>query len=224
MFILGSYRLGKQKWVPLPLDSSGTDPAQQPDTATKPSPGKGNRPSRNARPARDAQRNRTRSLDGYVPKRNRKNRGNNAPPAPPAQVPYNAYQDYSYYYYDPSVTPSRWHSDKQGKRKKKTQVDNASGPAAAPATVEAKESNTTDAPAPISDVHKFIFDDETVVVDDCSFVLPYIEGAFYYPSTASPSDNEFPQTMVHVNPENYVLPNVPAYSEPQLKELLRRQV
>ncbi len=73
---------------------------------------------------------------------------------------------------------------------------------------------------PIGDVHKFIFDDEAVVVDDCSFVLPYIEGALYYPPTTPP-----PVTDISLaNTDEYATPLVSTYTEEQLKELLRRQV
>lgn len=74
------------------------------------------------------------------------------------------------------------------------------------------------------DVHNFIFDDEAVVVDDCSFVLPYIEGAFYYQSTTPPPATDIPLTNVDVTTDEYTVPLVPAYTEQQLKELLRRQV
>ncbi len=74
------------------------------------------------------------------------------------------------------------------------------------------------------DVHNFIFDDEAVVVDDCSFVLPYIEGAYYYQSTTPPPATDIPLTNIDVNTDDYSLPLVPAYTEQQLKELLRRQV
>ena len=77
---------------------------------------------------------------------------------------------------------------------------------------------------PTSDVHKFIFDDETVVVDDCSFVLPYIEGAYYYPSTTSPPDTDLSPANLDPTTDAFAQPQVPAYTEPQLKELLRRQV
>jgi len=74
------------------------------------------------------------------------------------------------------------------------------------------------------DVHKFIFDDEAVVVDDCSFVLPYIEGAYYYQSTTPPPATDLPVTNVDDDTDEYTGPLVPAYTEQQLKELLRRQV
>lgn len=75
------------------------------------------------------------------------------------------------------------------------------------------------------DVHNFIFDDETVVVDDCSFVLPYIEGAYYYQSTTPPPATDMPLSSMDMNTDEYnSMPLVPAYTEQQLKELLRRQV
>ena len=74
------------------------------------------------------------------------------------------------------------------------------------------------------DVHNFIFDDETVVVDDCSFVLPYIEGAYYYQSTTPPPATDLPLSSIDTNTDEYTIPLVPAYTEQQLKELLRRQV
>ncbi len=74
------------------------------------------------------------------------------------------------------------------------------------------------------DVHNFIFDDEAVVVDDCSFVLPYMEGAYYYQSTTPPPATDMPLTNNDVNKDEYTIPLVPAYTEQQLKELLRRQV
>ena len=74
------------------------------------------------------------------------------------------------------------------------------------------------------DVHNFIFDDETVVVDDCSFVLPYIEGAYYYQSTTPPPATDIPLSTIDVNTDEYSIPLVPSYTEQQLKELLRRQV
>ena len=186
--------------------AGANESAPKTENAPKPSPGKA------VRSGRQGPRNRARSLDGLVPKKNRKNRNAAAPP-----VNYNAYQDYAYYYYDPAMTPSHWYTDKQGKRKKKTQVENA-------AAAEKENVDPPAAPAPTTDVHKFIFDDETVVVDDCSFVLPYIEGAYYYPSTTSPPDTDLTQTILQANPETFALPHVPAYSEQQLKELLRRQV
>jgi hypothetical protein len=73
-------------------------------------------------------------------------------------------------------------------------------------------------------VHKFIFDDETVVIDDCSFVLPYIEGAYFYPSTTSPPDTDLTTAHIHSTNEPFARAHVPAYTEQQLKELLRRQV
>ena len=74
------------------------------------------------------------------------------------------------------------------------------------------------------EVHNFIFDDESVVVDDCSFVLPYIEGAYYYQSTTPPPATDIPLTNLDVNTNEYTIPLVPSYTEQQLKELLRRQV
>jgi hypothetical protein len=74
-------------------------------------------------------------------------------------------------------------------------------------------------------VHNFIFDDEAVVVDDCSFVLPYIEGAYYFQSTTPPPATDIPLTNIDVNnTDEYTNSLVPAYTEQQLKELLRRQV
>jgi hypothetical protein len=74
------------------------------------------------------------------------------------------------------------------------------------------------------DVHNFIFDDETVVVDDCSFVLPYIEGAYYYQSTTPPPATDIPISNNDVTSDDYTIPLVPSYTEHQLKDLLRRQV
>lgn len=73
---------------------------------------------------------------------------------------------------------------------------------------------------PILDVHKFIFDDETVVIDDCSFVLPYIETAYYYEPTTPPTD----LNLSFANIDEYTSPLVPVYNEQQLKEILRHQV
>ncbi len=73
---------------------------------------------------------------------------------------------------------------------------------------------------PIRDVHKFIFDDEAVVIDDCSFVLPYIEGGYYYQPTTSPPITDIPLA----NTNEYITSPVSVYTEQQLKELLRRQV
>lgn len=73
---------------------------------------------------------------------------------------------------------------------------------------------------PVRDVHKFIFDDEAVVVDDCSFVLPYIEHAYYYPTTTPSPITDLPIA----NSDQYQTSHVPAYTEQQLKELLQRQV
>ena len=87
--------LGKQKWVPLPLDGAEGDATVAPTTLTetqaKTSPGKGTpRASRSSRGGRGGHRHRTRSLDGLVAKRNRKNR--------PAAATHQAYQDYQSYY------------------------------------------------------------------------------------------------------------------------------
>lgn len=88
--------LGKQKWVPLPLDNpdgEGEVTEGAPKNAqnnSKTTANKGNRTPRNTRSARGGNRNRTRSLDGATPKRNRKNRPNTAA--------YNAYQEYYSYY------------------------------------------------------------------------------------------------------------------------------
>ena len=73
-------------------------------------------------------------------------------------------------------------------------------------------------------MHKFIFDDETVVVDDCSFVLPYMEGAYYYQSSTSPSVTDITQANIDGNTDEYAISLLSAYTEQQLKELLRRQV
>lgn len=73
---------------------------------------------------------------------------------------------------------------------------------------------------PVRDVHKFIFDDEAVVVDDCSFVLPYIEHTYYYPTTTPSPITDLPIA----NSDQYQTSHVPAYTEQQLKELLQRQV
>ena len=74
------------------------------------------------------------------------------------------------------------------------------------------------------DVHKFIFDDETVIVDDCSFVLPYIEGAYFIPSSTPPSAADHALADADSNADAYTGQRVPAYDEQQLQELLRRQV
>ncbi|UJR21259.1 hypothetical protein I4U23_024354 [Adineta vaga] len=209
-------RKGKQKWVPLPLESTEGDVATVTATTTSPqntakTPStKGNRSSRNTRNGRGGNRNRTRSLDGATPKRNRKNRTTGAVPATAATA-YNPYQDYyAYYYYDQSGNAAQWYPDKQGKRKKKAEVAGAMEPS----------DHATGINNPIRDVHKFIFDDEAVVVDDCSFVLPYIENAYYYPPTTPSPTTDLPLT----NPSEYTTPLIPAYTEQQLKELLRHQV
>ncbi|CAF1277034.1 unnamed protein product [Adineta steineri] len=203
-------RKGKQKWVPLPFDNTEGDtttavPPTTPQANTKSGTSKGNRTGRNARNGRGGNRIRTRSLDGATPKRNRKNR--------PAATAYNnGYQDYyAYYYYDPNGNAVKWYPDKQGKRKKKSEglID-----------TELTEEGTGTTNNQIRDVHKFIFDDEAVVVDDCSFVLPYIESTYYYqPTTPSPTSD-----MSLTNSNEYANSLIPAYTEQQLKELLRHQV
>ncbi|CAF4666323.1 unnamed protein product [Rotaria sp. Silwood1] len=198
---------GKQKWLPIPFENNESNKATISSTnspsTTKAITPKGNRTGRNSRGGRANNRNRTRSLDGAIPKRNRKNRTTAAV--------YNAYQDYySYYYYDQAGNPVKLLSDKQGKRKKKSEGSinvNLTG-------------DETGINNPVHDVHKFIFDDETVVIDDCSFVLPYIEGAYYYEPTTPPTDID----ISFANIDDYATPIVPVYTEQQLKELLRRQV
>ncbi|CAF0991122.1 unnamed protein product [Rotaria sordida] len=201
---------GKQKWLPIPFENnegnkttttiSSTD---SPNTTKATTTTKGNRTRRNSRGGRANNRNRTRSLDGTIPKRNRKNR------VTPSV--YNAYQDYySYYYYDQAGNPVKLYPDKQGKRKKKSEGSVNINPIGD----ETGINNAT------HDVHKFIFDDETVVIDDCSFVLPYIESGYYYEPTTPPTDIDISFTNI----AEYVTPIVPAYTEQQLKELLRRQV
>ncbi|CAF4625232.1 unnamed protein product [Rotaria sp. Silwood1] len=198
---------GKQKWLPIPFENNESNKATISSTnspsTTKATTPKGNRTGRNSRGGRANNRNRTRSLDGAIPKRNRKNRTTAAV--------YNAYQDYySYYYYDQAGNPVKLLSDKQGKRKKKSEGSinvNLTG-------------DETGINNPVHDVHKFIFDDETVVIDDCSFVLPYIEGAYYYEPTTPPTDID----ISFANIDDYATPIVPVYTEQQLKELLRRQV
>jgi hypothetical protein len=87
IFIINSL-LGKQKWLPMPLDNNQDDtpvvPSANVPNNAKPFKTKG------TRGGRGGTRNRTRSLDGAAAKRNRKNR--------PAVAPYNAYQDYYSYY------------------------------------------------------------------------------------------------------------------------------
>lgn len=60
------------------------------------------------------------------------------------------------------------------------------------------------------------------MVDDCSFVLPYIETAYYYPPATTPP----PITDLAIAPSDQypTSPLVPTYTEQQLKELLQRQV
>jgi hypothetical protein len=89
------FSLGKQKWVPLPLDAAEGDgtvaPAANTETQAKTSPSKGTpRTSRSSRGGRGGHRHRTRSLDGLVAKRNRKNR--------PTAAAQQAYQEYQSYY------------------------------------------------------------------------------------------------------------------------------
>lgn len=74
------------------------------------------------------------------------------------------------------------------------------------------------------ELRNFIYDDETVVVDDCSFVLPFIEGAYYYQSTTPPPATDMPVTNTDTDTDEFTAPLVPAYTEQQLRELLRRQV
>ncbi|CAF1182877.1 unnamed protein product [Adineta ricciae] len=232
---------GKQKWVPLPLEqqetngegenSTNTDAqngANRPATATKAATSKGSHGNRSSRAGRGGSRNRARSLDGAAPKKSRKNRAAAAAASAAAaaayQQTYDAYQDYySYYYYGPeSGTEVSWRSDKQNKRKKKLE-----GPLGVDPNAEVEDITSADnshEAAIKRDVHKFIFDDEAVVVDDCSFVLPYIEGAYYYQSTTPPPATDIPLTDIDVNIDEYTTPLVPAYTEQQLKELLRRQV
>jgi len=201
-------------------------------TVTAATTAKGTRAGRTARAAR----NRTRSLDATGPKKLKKNRANagNAPVSTAYQTAYDPYQEYyNFYYYeaadhDPSATAA-WYSDtKKNKRKKKLE-----GPLGVDSQTanddELANSDMTGATNPQEsaikrDVHNFIFDDETVVVDDCSFVLPYIEGAYYYQSTTPPPATDIPLTNIDVNTDEYTIPLVPAYAEQQLKELLRRQV
>ncbi|CAF2405530.1 unnamed protein product [Rotaria sp. Silwood2] len=197
---------GKQKWLPLPFENNESNKTTISSTNSpstiKPITPKGNRTGQNSRGGRANNRNRTRSLDGATPKRNRKNR---------ATAAAYAYQDYySYYYYDQGGNPVKLYPDKQGKRKKKSEGSVNINPTA----------DETGINHPAHDVHKFIFDDETVVIDDCSFVLPYIQGAYYYEPTTPPTDID----ISFANVDNYATPIVPAYTEQQLKELLRRQV
>jgi hypothetical protein len=94
LFVTINSFLGKQKWVPLPLESNEVDTTEvsstHPQSNVKPTATKSNRAGRNSRNGRGGNRNRTRSLDGATPKRNRKNRATGAA--------YNAYQDYYAYY------------------------------------------------------------------------------------------------------------------------------
>jgi hypothetical protein len=94
VFPLKNALLGKQKWVPLPLENNENDTTEvsptNPQSNAKSVTPKGNRTGGNSRRGRGGNRNRTRSLDGTTPKRNRKNRT-------PATA-YNPYQDYYSYY------------------------------------------------------------------------------------------------------------------------------
>ncbi|UJR28203.1 hypothetical protein I4U23_009454 [Adineta vaga] len=235
---------GKQKWLPLPLeqqednDENGTSTtinaqngATRQATSTKTATSKGSRGNRSSRGGRGGSRNRARSLDGAAPKKSRKNRAAAAAATAAAaaayQQTYDAYQDYySYYYYESAeqsgVNGAPWHVDKHGKRKKKTE-----GPLGMDPNAEVQDitgANNSHESAIKRDVHNFIFDDEAVVVDDCSFVLPYIEGAYYYQSTTPPPATDIPLTNNDGTTDEYTIPLVPAYTEQQLKELLRRQV
>ncbi|CAF3533189.1 unnamed protein product [Adineta steineri] len=241
---------GKQKWLPLPLDqqddndecetsnaNNAQNGANRPATSTTKTTTstKGSRGNRSSRGGRGGSRNRTRSLDGAAPKKSRKNRTAAATAATAAaayQQAYDAYQDYySYYYYDQGGRGDNgapWHYEKQNKRKKKT-----AGPLGVDPTIETEDAtngsdtagvNNSHASTIKRDVHNFIFDDEAVVVDDCSFVLPYIEGAYYYQSTTPPPATDIPLSNVDINTDEYTIPLVPSYTEQQLKELLRRQV
>ena len=147
--------------------------------------------------------------------------------------------------YDQAGQGAPWYSDKHNKRKKKlegplgvdpnAEIEDATGnqscssPLTAPGlpllvTLDTPGANQSHESAMKRDVHSFIFDDEAVVVDDCSFVLPYIEGAYYYQSTTPPPATDNPLTNTDVNADDFTAPLVPAYTEQQLKELLRRQV
>ncbi|CAF3440184.1 unnamed protein product [Rotaria socialis] len=236
---------GKQKWVPLPLDQHEQEDTQnETSTNTNVQNGanqtakttKGSRGNRSSRSGRGANRNnRTRSLDATAPKKSRKNRAAAAATAAAAvayKQTYDPYQDYySYYYYDQEgqgIPGPPWYADKLSKRKKKTEGTLGVDPNA-PTGDETSGSDITGAnnaheTAIKRDVHNFIFDDETVVIDDCSFVLPYIEGAYYYQSTTPPPATDTPLTNIDINTDDYSAPLVPAYTEQQLRELLRRQV
>jgi hypothetical protein len=141
---------------------------------------------------------------------------------------------------------SQWYYDKQNKRKKKVDgplgvdpdIPNEDGTSKSSIDfiivsinvlfssvgTDPTDPNHLHDSATKRDVHNFIFDDETVIVDDCSFVLPYIEGAYYYQSTTPPPATDIPLSNSDVNTDEYTIPLVPAYTEQQLKELLRRQV
>ena len=63
-----------------------------------------------------------------------------------------------------------------------------------------------------------------MVVVDCSFVLPYMEGAYYYQSSTPPLVTDITQANIDGNTDEYAISLIPAYTEQQLKELLQRQV
>ncbi|CAF2343046.1 unnamed protein product [Rotaria sp. Silwood2] len=240
---------GKQKWVPLPLDqqeqeniqgetstnTNAQNGANQQTSKKLATSSKGNRASRNSRSAHGTNQNRARSLDEAAPKKSRKNRAAAAAATATTAAykqAYDGYQDYyAYYYYDQTGlgdhgTP--WYHDKQSKRKKKVEGTLGVDPNAQTGDTNTGSditgANDTHETAIKRDVHNFIFDDETVVIDDCSFVLPYIEGAYYYQSTTPPPATDIPLTNIDVNTDDYTIPLVPAYTEQQLRELLRRQV
>ncbi|CAF0761772.1 unnamed protein product [Rotaria sordida] len=239
---------GKQKWVPLPLDqheqeniqseisttTNTQNGANNQSTSTKTATSsKGNRANRNLRSTHGASRNRARSLDGGAQKKNRKNRATAvAATAAAYKQAYDAYQDYyAYYYYDQTDVAGHgvpWYQDKQSKRKKKIEgtlgVDPNVPTGDTIAGTDITGIDDSHERAIKRDVHNFIFDDETVVIDDCSFVLPYIEGAYYYQSTTPPPATDIPLTNIDVNTDEYTIPLVPSYTEQQLRELLRRQV
>ncbi|CAF0736715.1 unnamed protein product, partial [Didymodactylos carnosus] len=60
--------------------------------------------------------------------------------------------------------------------------------------------------------HKFIFDDEVTVVDDCSFVLPYI------------ADNTGNNNGIYYYPQDEQLLETATYTHSQLRDFVRRQV
>ncbi|CAF4894029.1 unnamed protein product, partial [Rotaria sp. Silwood1] len=240
---------GKQKWVPLSLDQNeqeniqgetsttinAQNGANQPTSTKTATSSKGNRANRNSQSAHgtNRNRNRARSLDGAAPKKSRKNRATaTAATAAAYKQAYDAYQDYyAYYYYDQTGIGGHgapWYYDKQSKRKKKVEGTLGVDPNAETEDIitgsDIKGANDSHETAIKHDVHNFIFDDETVVIDDCSFVLPYIEGAYYFQSTTPPPATDIPLTNIDINTDEYTIPLVPAYTEQQLRELLRRQV